>query len=38
VTRVDWIALGVIAFAALIGFRRGFVETVLSLGGLGAGR
>jgi S1-C subfamily serine protease len=34
VTRVDWIALGVIGLAALVGFRRGFVETVLSLGGL----
>jgi S1-C subfamily serine protease len=34
VTRVDWIALGVIGLGALVGFRRGFVETVLSLGGL----
>ena len=36
-TRVDWIALGVIGLAALVGFRRGFVETVLSLLGLVAG-
>ena len=36
-TRVDWIAIGVIGLAALVGFRRGFVETVLSLGGLVAG-
>jgi S1-C subfamily serine protease len=34
VTRVDWIALGVIGLGALVGFRRGFVESVLSLGGL----
>jgi S1-C subfamily serine protease len=34
VNRVDWIALGVIAIAALAGFRRGLVATVLSLGGL----
>ena len=33
-TRVDWIALGVIGVGALVGFRRGFVESVLSLGGL----
>ena len=33
-TRVDWIALGVIGLGALVGFRRGFVESVLSLGGL----
>jgi S1-C subfamily serine protease len=37
VTRVDWIAIGVIAVAALLGFRRGFVESVLSLAGLVAG-
>jgi len=37
VTRVDWIAIGVIGVAALLGFRRGFVESVLSLAGLVAG-
>ena len=34
VTRVDWIALGLVAVAALIGWRRGLVGTALSLGGL----
>jgi S1-C subfamily serine protease len=37
VTRVDWIAIGVVGFFALVGFRRGFVEGVLSLAGLVAG-
>jgi S1-C subfamily serine protease len=37
VTRVDWIALGVVALAALAGLRRGLVGTALSLGGLVAG-
>jgi S1-C subfamily serine protease len=37
VTRVDWIALGVIALTALAGLRRGLVVTALSLGGLLAG-
>ena len=35
--RVDWIALGVIAIAALAGLRRGLVATALSLGGLALG-
>jgi len=34
---VDWIALAVIALAALAGLRRGLIATALSLGGLGAG-
>src|SRR5437762_9942269 len=33
-TRLDWIALGVVAIAALAGLRRGLVGTALSLGGL----
>lgn len=33
-TRVDWIALGLVVVAALIGLRRGLVGTALSLGGL----
>jgi S1-C subfamily serine protease len=33
-TKVDWIALGVVALAALAGLRRGLVATALSLGGL----
>jgi S1-C subfamily serine protease len=37
VTRVDWIALAVIALTALAGLRRGLVVTALSLGGLVAG-
>jgi S1-C subfamily serine protease len=37
VTRVDWIALGVVALAAFVGFRRGLVASVLSLAGLVAG-
>jgi S1-C subfamily serine protease len=37
VTRVDWIALGVIALAAFVGFRRGLVASVLSLAGLVVG-
>jgi S1-C subfamily serine protease len=34
---VDWIALAVVALAALGGWRRGFVASVLSLAGLLAG-
>jgi len=37
VTRVDWIALGVVAVAAFVGFRRGLVASVLSLAGLVGG-
>jgi uncharacterized membrane protein required for colicin V production len=37
VTKVDWIALGVVALAAVVGLRRGLVATVLALGGLAAG-
>ncbi|CAB4686437.1 MAG: hypothetical protein F2663_01885 [Actinobacteria bacterium] len=36
-TKVDWIALGVIAFFALTGFRRGLIGTILSLIGTIAG-
>ena len=36
-TRVDWIALAVVALAALSGLRRGLVATALSLAGLVAG-
>ncbi len=35
--RVDWIALAVVAIAALAGLRRGLVATALSLGGLALG-
>lgn len=34
---LDWVALGVIALAALSGFRRGLVAGALSLGGLVGG-
>jgi uncharacterized membrane protein required for colicin V production len=34
---VDWIALGIVAFSALAGMRRGLVVTALSLGGLAGG-
>jgi uncharacterized membrane protein required for colicin V production len=34
---VDWIALGIVAFAALGGMRRGLVVTALSLAGLAGG-
>jgi uncharacterized membrane protein required for colicin V production len=37
VTRVDWIALGLVALSALAGLRRGLVATTLSLAGLAAG-
>jgi S1-C subfamily serine protease len=37
VTRADWIALAVVALAALAGLKRGLVATVLSLAGLAAG-
>jgi S1-C subfamily serine protease len=37
VTRVDWIALGVFAVAALFGFRKGLVASVLSLAGVVVG-
>jgi S1-C subfamily serine protease len=37
VTRVDWIALGVVAVAALAGLRRGFIAGVFSVGGFVAG-
>ena len=36
-TTVDWIALGIIAVAALGGLRRGLVVSALSLGGLAGG-
>src|SRR3954463_4996341 len=36
-TRLDWIALGIMGVAALGGLRRGLVGTVLSLAGLTAG-
>ena len=36
-TLVDWIAVAVIALAALNGFRRGLLAGALSLGGLAAG-
>jgi len=36
-TRVDWIALGVVALAALGGWRRGLIGTALSLAGLVGG-
>jgi len=34
VTRVDWIALAIVALSALSGLKRGLVATALSLGGL----
>jgi len=34
---VDWIALGIVAFTALAGMRRGLIVTALSLGGLAGG-
>ena len=34
---VDWIALGIVAFTALGGMRRGLVVTALSLAGLAGG-
>jgi hypothetical protein len=37
VTRVDWIALAVVAITALGGWRRGLLGTTLSLAGLVAG-
>jgi S1-C subfamily serine protease len=37
VNRVDWIALAVIALAALAGLRRGLLASALSLGGLALG-
>jgi S1-C subfamily serine protease len=37
VTRVDWIAVAIVALAALGGLRRGLIGTVLSLAGLVAG-
>src|SRR5688500_1531094 len=36
-TRVDWVALAVIAIAALNGLRRGLVVGALSLAGIAAG-
>ena len=36
-TGVDWIAVGVVGIAALLGFRRGLVASVLSLAGVVAG-
>ncbi|MFL5954208.1 MAG: CvpA family protein [Gaiellaceae bacterium] len=36
-TRVDWIALAIVALSALSGLKRGLIATVLSLGGLAAG-
>jgi S1-C subfamily serine protease len=37
VNRVDWIALAVLAVAALIGFRKGLLASVLSLAGVVVG-
>jgi len=37
VTKVDWIALGVVALAALVGLRKGLVGSALSLVGIVAG-
>jgi S1-C subfamily serine protease len=37
VTRVDWIALAVVAVAALFGYRKGLVASVLSLAGVVVG-
>src|SRR5438034_8535347 len=36
-TRLDWIIVGFTVFTALMGFRQGFVRSVLSLAGLAAG-
>jgi uncharacterized membrane protein required for colicin V production len=36
-TRLDWIFVGVAAFAALAGFRRGLIRTALGFAGLVAG-
>jgi uncharacterized membrane protein required for colicin V production len=36
-TRVDWIALAIVALAALSGLKRGLVATALSLAGLAVG-
>lgn len=36
-TRVDWVAVGIAAVAALSGLRRGLIATALSFGGLAAG-
>lgn len=36
-TRVDWIALAIVALSALSGLKRGLIGTALSLGGLAAG-
>jgi uncharacterized membrane protein required for colicin V production len=37
ITRLDWIILGIVALAALSGFRRGIIATVLALVGLVVG-
>jgi S1-C subfamily serine protease len=37
VTRVDWIALAIVALSALSGLKRGLVATAFSLGGLALG-
>ena len=36
-TRVDWIALAIVALSALFGLKRGLIATALSLGGLALG-
>ena len=36
-TRVDWIALAIVALSALSGLKRGLLATALSLGGLALG-
>ena len=36
-TTVDWVALGIVALAAVSGMRRGLIATALSLAGLVAG-
>jgi len=36
-TRLDWIIVGFTLFTALVGFRQGFLCSVLSLAGLAAG-
>jgi len=37
VTRLDWIALGVVALTGLIGLRKGLVASLLAIAGIAAG-
>jgi S1-C subfamily serine protease len=37
VTRVDWIALGLVAFTGLVGFRNGLIASLLAITGIVAG-